>query len=140
MLTLCPGWNRKLAYCIAFSADGATDVPRRYVRRPAQHSLSRTRCAEEVLLFIIHEIRKIRRENMDKEQRRRLMREDDREERELRTYVAHSLTSEMLLSLPGSTDDRISRPGEVKTPAERQQEAAAGAGIPWMPHPDPDRR
>ena len=78
---------------------------------------------------------------MDKEQRRRLIREDDREERELRIYVAHSLTSEMLHSIPGSNDHGVSPLGEVKTPAERQQEAAATAvGIPWMPHPSSESR
>lgn len=58
---------------------------------------------------------------MEKEQRRRLMKEDEREERELRSYVAHSLTAEMIDSL-GS----MSLEGqEVKTPQQLEQEAAA---------------
>ena len=71
----------------------------------------------------MHEIRKIRRENMDKEVRRQLMREDEREERELRAYVAQSLASEMINSLPGTNQ----RADEVKNPADRQQEAS----VPW---------
>jgi peptide-N4-(N-acetyl-beta-glucosaminyl)asparagine amidase len=138
MLTSTSGWNRKLAYCIAFSMDGATDVTRRYVRKPAQHGLGRTRCPEEVLLWIMHEIRKLRRENMDKEVRSRLMREDEREERELRGYIALSVTSDMMNSLSGTIGGE-SRGDEVKTPAERQQEAAA-TGVAWMGQPSPDMR
>jgi len=91
-----------------------------------EYAQARTRCPEEVLLFAIHEIRKIRRENMEKQLRARLLHEDDREERELRSYVAHSLTSEMLMTVPGAGGQ--ARPSEeIKTPAERQQEAAT----PW---------
>ncbi|KIX07007.1 uncharacterized protein Z518_04983 [Rhinocladiella mackenziei CBS 650.93] len=114
------GWNRKIAYCIAFSNDGATDVTRRYVRQ-TRYNLPRTRCSEEVLLWIMHEIRKIRRENMDKSVRQQLLREDEREERELRSYVVQSLASEMINSLPGAAPHQ--RGDEVKNPAERQQEA-----------------
>ncbi|KKY19491.1 putative protein png1 [Phaeomoniella chlamydospora] len=96
------GWKKKLAYCIAFSADGASDVTRRYVRNPVAHGLDRTRCPEEVLLWIIQEIRRMRRENTSKEERRRLMREDDREEKELRAYVMQNLASEISQSLPGA--------------------------------------
>ena len=115
-----PGWGRKIAYCVAFSMDGATDVTRRYVRSPAKYGLGRTRCPEEVLLYITHEIRKLRRENMDKEQRRRLMREDEREEKELRGYVAQSLTEDMMNSLPTSAN-----PQETKTREQLEQEQAA---------------
>ncbi|KAH0836158.1 hypothetical protein AYO21_04834 [Fonsecaea monophora] len=113
------GWNRKIAYCIAFSNDGATDVTRRYVRNSRYH-LPRTRCSEEVLLWIMHEIRKIRRENMDKHVRNQLMREDEREERELRSYVAQSLASDMINSIPGHVNGE--RPDEVKHPVDRPQE------------------
>ena len=104
--------------------DGATDVTRRYVRSPAKHGLGRTRCPEEVLLYIMHEIRKLRRENMDKPQRARLMKEDEREEKELRRYVAQSLTAEMLSSVPGAP---AASGVEVKTPAQLEQEQAAWA-------------
>lgn len=73
----------------------------------------------------MHEIRKIRRENMDKPVRAQLMREDEREERELRSYVAHSLAHDMIHSVPGAVTPQ--RGDEVKTPAERQQ----GTDVAW---------
>lgn len=96
------GWGKKLAYCVAFSADGATDVTRRYVRNPAVHGLDRTRCPEEVLLWIIQEVRRMRRDNVSKEDRRRLMKEDDREEKELRGYVMQNLAHQISQSMPGA--------------------------------------
>ena len=69
------------------------------------------------------EIRRIRRENIDKEARRRLMIEDDREEKELRSYVAQSITAEMVSSLPGARNND-NRGNEVKTPAARQSGSA----------------
>ncbi|ETI29030.1 hypothetical protein G647_01483 [Cladophialophora carrionii CBS 160.54] len=113
------GWNRRIAYCIAFSNDGATDVTRRYVRS-SRYQLPRTRCPEEVLLWIMHEIRKIRRENMDKSVRAQLMREDEREERELRSYVAHSLANDVLNSMPGAVNPQ--HPDEVKRPVDPQSQ------------------
>lgn len=71
----------------------------------------------------MHEVRKIRRENMDKSVRQQLMREDEREERELRSYVAQSLASDMISSMPGGINSP--RGDEVKMAAERQQEATA---------------
>ena len=90
------GWGRKMAYCIAFSNYGATDVTRRYVRNPALHGLGRTRCPEEVLLYIMHEIRKQRRENLDKSVQNSLRHDDEREDRELRRFIAAALTAEMM--------------------------------------------
>ena len=69
------------------------------------------------------EIRRLRRENIDKEVRRRLMIEDDREEKELRSYVAQSLTAEMVSSLPGARSND-NRGDEVKTLAARQSGSA----------------
>jgi peptide-N4-(N-acetyl-beta-glucosaminyl)asparagine amidase len=69
------------------------------------------------------QIRKLRRENIDKEARRRLMIEDEREERELRNYVAQSLTTEMISSLPGARTNGT-RGDEVKTLAARQTGSA----------------
>lgn len=116
------GWGRKLSYCIAFSIDGATDVTRRYVRNPAKHGSPRNKVSEQVLLWVIYEIRRLRREKADtKLDRRRLLKEDEREERELRGYTASALAAEISGLLPGRLSPRSE---EQKTPVSRDEGAA----------------
>jgi peptide-N4-(N-acetyl-beta-glucosaminyl)asparagine amidase len=101
------GWGKKMSYCIAFSVDGATDVTRRYVRNAAKNGLDRTRCPEEVLLHITNEIRGLRRANMSKEERRKLIVEDDREENEFRESTLRAITAELgagFALLPGGAN------------------------------------
>lgn len=96
------GWKKPMAYVIAFSMDGATDVTRRYVQNHANFGSPRLRCPEPVLLHIMQEIRQMRRSNMLKEQRLRLILEDAREDRELRNYVVQTLTAELDRLIPGA--------------------------------------
>ncbi|KKK15723.1 hypothetical protein P175DRAFT_0428696 [Aspergillus ochraceoroseus IBT 24754] len=119
------GWGRKLSYCIAFSIDGATDVTRRYVRSPAKHGLPRTRASEEVLVWVIQEIRKKRRENVAKLDGKRLLKEDEREEKELRMFTASALAAELNNLLP--RNHTSGRPDEQKTAASRQE-----APVDWV--------
>ncbi|KAK2767686.1 peptide-N4-(N-acetyl-beta- glucosaminyl)asparagine amidase [Arachnomyces sp. PD_36] len=136
------GWGRKMSYCIAFSIDGATDVTRRYVRNPAKHGKDRTRAPEEVLLWVIHEIRRMRRENLSKEERRRLMKEDEREERELRAYMAQAIATEINNLLPGTTSTSNQPSDEQKTPVAVQDGTAEWINTRpegGMGQPGPDR-
>ena len=113
-----------MSYCIAFSIDGATDVTRRYVRNPAAQGLDRNRAPEEVLLYITNEIKKMRRETLSKDEKRRLIREDEREDKELRSYVVQALAAEIEKMIPTSQSSSHARSGEQKLPA-RQTGAAA---------------
>lgn len=74
----------------------------------------------------MHEIRKIRRDGRDKPEQQRLRREDEREEKELQSYVAHSLARDMLVSMPGTNASALqsSNDTDFKRPVQ-QQEATA---------------
>ncbi|KAL8702086.1 MAG: hypothetical protein Q9201_004588 [Fulgogasparrea decipioides] len=113
------GWGKKMSYVIAFSAEGATDVTRRYVRDASKHGVDRNRCPEEVLVWITDEIKKLRRENLGKEDRRRLIMEDHREEKELRGYVVQALAAEM---------GRINLSGQPSSPGDDQKIPARVSG------------
>ncbi len=90
----------------------------------------------------------MRRENMDKPDRSRLMKEDAREEKELRSYVAQALTAQMVSTLPGAVQGSSryqSSPSadDVKTPVGRQDGSSEwmnAQGDNGTNIPDPNQR
>ncbi|KAI5858754.1 hypothetical protein BZA05DRAFT_329835 [Tricharina praecox] len=115
------GWSKKIGYCIAFSHDGASDVTRRYVRNPRTHGNPRTKCPEDVLLYILNDIRAKKRAGMSPTDLKRLEREDREEEKELRTIELQSMIADGLI------ESKRSRRGE----SEREKRPRQSGTVDW---------
>ena len=88
-----------------------------------RHGKERTRIPEEVLVWVIDEVRRKRRENLSKSDQKRLKREDEREEKELRGYTVSALVAEMNSLVPAYC---YSPPegDDNKAPTSREEAAA----------------
>ena len=128
------GWGKKIAYCIAFSADGAMDVTHRYCRNPMKYGTERKRCTESALLFILDEIRQMRRRHLSKPDKFRLQGEDMLEMKELRHYYFRTLTSDLAKSYVPSKHMTPSQVADAQKAAEgRDQYQARQTGSPeWI--------
>ncbi|KAH7370961.1 hypothetical protein BKA66DRAFT_425008 [Pyrenochaeta sp. MPI-SDFR-AT-0127] len=108
------GWGMKLSYCIAFSADGAADVTRRYVRC-AKYAAQRNRSSEPELLYVMGEVRAVRRQKLSKEDRMKLEGEHMKEMEELRAIAINELVSDLCsLSLEKQADGSVDIGGDVQ--------------------------
>lgn len=126
------GWGKKLAYCIAFSADGAMDVTRRYVRNPSKWGLERTRAPEAVVLHIMDEIRAMRRSNLSKQEKFRLEGEDMREDRELRQYVISSIANEVSKITPEDILNGSAATARPDPDAQKALESRTSGSTEWI--------
>ena len=107
------------------------------MRNFSKYAGERNRCSEAVLLFIINEIRELRRKNMPKQEKFKLEGEDMRESKELRLFVAQSIAAEVCKIVP---DDFI-RPGRRADPdaqkaAEARREAEQNRVRDWRRLPN----
>lgn len=81
------GWGKKMSYVVGFSVDGVADVTRRYVRKD-QQLLPRNMVPEEQFKEILGSISSDIRQQLPPQEREKLKKEDEEEERELQGYSA----------------------------------------------------
>ncbi|UPX13628.1 Peptide-N(4)-(N-acetyl-beta-glucosaminyl)asparagine amidase [Ascochyta rabiei] len=126
------GWGKKLSYCIAFSADGAMDVTRRYVRDQNKHAAPRNRAPEAVVLHIMDEIRAVRRKDMSKQDKFRLQGEDLREAKELRGYVISSIAHDISRLRPEDIINGAVAPRRNDADADKALEGRMSGNAQWI--------
>lgn len=126
------GWNKKMSYIMAFSADGCADVTRRYVRNPSSHGLPRKKCPEGVLIHIINEINALRRRDMEKKQRFQLNAEDMKEDAEFRRYIIESLAFNIGRLSPGGDGEKGRREGRPDPDAQKAAEGRQSGSRSWV--------
>lgn len=92
------------------------------MRNAVTQGKDRNKAPEEVLMWIMNDIRKMRREDTAKKDRQRLFIEDEREEKELRGYVIQALAASIGNTLSGHSR----APGE-----EHKHQSEREATIAW---------
>lgn len=104
------------------------DVTRRYVRDFTKWGAERARAPEPVLLYILDEIRAIKRKNLPKQEKFRLEGEEMREYHELQLVVAQSIAAQICKIIPEDFyNGRASRPIRADPDVQKAAEARAEA-------------
>jgi peptide-N4-(N-acetyl-beta-glucosaminyl)asparagine amidase len=104
------------------------DVTRRYVRDFTKWGAERARAPEPVLLYILDEIRGMKRKNLAKQEKFKLEGEEMREYSELQRIVAQSIAAEICKIIPEDFyNGRSSRTVRSDPDAQKAAEARAEA-------------
>lgn len=117
------------------------DVTRRYCRNPAKYAGDRARTPEPCLLYILNEIRSIRRRDLSKQDKFRLEGEDIREQKELQANVVMAIAAEVCKLMPGATgegrrfpDPDAQKAEDARQDGETQYVLAPGQDSRQSPH------
>ncbi|KAI9009402.1 hypothetical protein CLU79DRAFT_775013 [Phycomyces nitens] len=110
-LVYSEGWNKKLAYCIAFSPKEVVDVTKRYTIKWDETLQRRTLTSEEELAKSISDMCAMRQRNLNNETLAILRERRDMERKELEESIkrTHVSTSEMTGRKSGSLEWRSQR-------------------------------
>jgi len=103
------------------------DVTSRYCQNPTKWSAPRTKASEATLLYIMDEIRSLRRRNLPKPEKMRLEKEDTLESQELRHYYVSTLVAEVAKLLPAGGQRRMDP--DAQKARELAEERAARARL-----------
>lgn len=98
------GWGKKMSYCFAFSASGAMDVTRRYVREESQ-ALPRSKASEDVVKAALTAVNERLRTGLPVDEIKGLEEEDAAEEKELLGYVTKAVPTKTEELLPRESGD-----------------------------------
>ncbi|KAI9488329.1 concanavalin A-like lectin/glucanase domain-containing protein [Zychaea mexicana] len=111
VISVAEGWGKKLNYCVAFSADEAVDVTKRYTRNWQEVLKRRVLVDEEKLKQFLDQITHERQKNLPEERREILKERRKREEKELDDAFKRTVVkdSERMGRQTGSIEWRTAR-------------------------------
>jgi len=105
------------------------DVTSRYCQNPTKWSAPRAKSSEACLLYIMDEIRSLRRRGLQKPEKMRLEKEDALEAQELRHYYVSTLVAEVAKLLPAAGQRRMMDPDAQKARELAAERAARAARL-----------